>query len=206
MDMGYSDHRAVVAMFRARRNQPLTKYPQRRQRLPLRLPPEPQNKLTRDFEALQSTCRKTEPKDRQGNDWISDKTWRMISHSTMLRRTGKLCQTAARTMQRQIWTALRGDRTTRIAHVGECIEHEFAGGNVQEAFCHLKGWYRAALETTTRPCPQTMEWQTAERIALYARRDSPGEPIPINIDLIPVDNETPTDSEMRAAAHELTNG
>jgi hypothetical protein len=124
----------------------------------------------------------------------------------MLRRTGKLCQTAARTMQRQIWTALRGDRATRTSHVGECIEHELAGGNVQEAFRHLKGWYRAASETTSRPCPQTMERQTAKRIALYARRDSPGEPLPINIDPLPVDDGTPTDSEVRAAAQDLTNG
>ena len=109
-------------------------------------------------------------------------------------------------MQWQIWTALRRDCATRTAHIGECIEHKLAGGNVQEAFRHLKGWYRAASETTTRPCPQTLEWQTAERIALYAWRDSPGEPLPINIDPILVDNGTQTDSEVRAAAQDLTNG
>jgi hypothetical protein len=161
-----SDHHAVVATFRARQNQPLTKYCQHQQRLPLRLPPKPHSNLTRDFEALRSTCTKTDPKDWQGNDWISDETWRMISHRTMLYRTGKVCQTAARTMQRQIWTALHGDRATRISHVGECIEHKLAGGNVQEAFRHLKGWYWAALETTSHPCPQTMERQTAERCCI----------------------------------------
>ena len=51
-----------------------------------------------------------------------------------------------------------------------------------------------------------MERQTAERVALYARRDSPGEPLPININPIPVDDGTPTDSEVRVAAQELTNG
>jgi hypothetical protein len=47
--------------------------------------------------------------------------------------------------------------------------------------------------------------QTAERITLYAQRDSPGEPLPININPIPVDDGTPTDSEVRAAVQDLTN-
>jgi hypothetical protein len=48
--------------------------------------------------------------------------------------------------------------------------------------------------------------QTAERIALYARRDSPGEPLPINVDPIPVEDGTPTDKELREVVKELTNG
>ena len=41
--------------------------------------------------------------------------------------------------------------------------------------------------------------QTTKRIALYARRDSPGEPPPINVDPIPVKDGTPTDGELREA-------
>ena len=151
-----SDHRAVVATFRARRTNRLTKYRRRRQRLPLRLPHGPHDELTHTFEALKLTCLEAEPTKRRGNDWISAETWRLISHRTMLRKTGKLCQIGARRMQRQIWAALRGDREARTARVGDLIEAELAGGSVEEAFRHLKGWYRAASETTTRPCPQTM--------------------------------------------------
>jgi hypothetical protein len=109
-------------------------------------------------------------------------------------------------MQRRIWSALKGDRAARMSQVGEAIEAKLPGGNVQEAFCHLKGWYRAASETTTCLCPQMMVRQTAEQIALYALRNSPGEPLPINIDPIPVDDGTPMDSEVRAAVQDLTNG
>jgi hypothetical protein len=56
------------------------------------------------------------------------------------------------------------------------------------------------------PCPQTMEQQTAERVALYARRDSPVDPLPINIDPVPINNGTPTDTEIQEAAQQLTNG
>ena len=44
----------------------------------------------------------------------------------------------------------------------------------------MKGWYREALETQARPCFQTMERQTVERVELYQRRDSPGLPIVVD--------------------------
>ncbi len=86
------------------------------------------------------------------------------------------------------------------------IEAELAWGDVQEAFCHLKGWYRAALETTTCPCPQTMVKQTAEHVNLYTRRDSPREPLPININPIPVNDGTPSKGEIWVAVAGLSNG
>jgi hypothetical protein len=51
-----------------------------------------------------------------------------------------------------------------------------------------------------------MKHQTADRVALYARRDSPGDPLPINIDPVPINDGTPTDAKVREAAQKLTNG
>ena len=51
-----------------------------------------------------------------------------------------------------------------------------------------------------------MECQTAECVALYARRDSPGEPLPINMPRIDIADHTPSDGEIREAARELSNG
>ena len=56
------------------------------------------------------------------------------------------------------------------------------------------------------PCPLRMERQTAERVALYARRDSPGEPLPINIPRIDIADHTPTDGKIWEVARELLNG
>ena len=56
-----------------------------------------------------------------------------------------------------------------------------ADGNVQKAFHHLKGWYRAATETQSKPCYHTMEHQTLERVDLYVRRQSPGNPLTIHL-------------------------
>ena len=83
-------------------------------------------------------------------------------------------------MQRAIHAALKRDRVARTAQVGESILTELAKGHVHEAFRHLKGWYREASETQARPCFQTMERQTVERVELYQRRDSPGLPIVVD--------------------------
>ncbi len=63
-----SDHRAVVATFCARKTRRLTAYRRCRQRLPLRLPPEPHGKLTHTFEALKLTCVEANPQSRGGNE------------------------------------------------------------------------------------------------------------------------------------------
>jgi hypothetical protein len=109
-------------------------------------------------------------------------------------------------MQREVHKSLRADRDARTKHVGEMISHELARGNVQEAFRHLKGWYRSATDTQARPCFQTMDRQTAERIDLYRRCDSPGLPIHVGENLFDVQDDTPTDGKIRTAVSELSYG
>ncbi len=86
------------------------------------------------------------------------------------------------------------------------IELELTGGNVQEAFCHLKGWYQAATEMQAKPCYQTMERQTSEQVDLYARRESPGDPLPINITPVEINDDVPSDGKLREVVGKLTNG
>ena len=69
-------------------------------------------------------------------------------------------------------------------------------GERQEAFHHLKGWYRSVTDTQARPCFQTMNRQTAERINLYRRRDSPRLPIHVGENLFDMRDDTPTDGEI----------
>ncbi len=69
-------------------------------------------------------------------------------------------------------------------------------GNVHEAFRHLKGWYRAATDTQAKPCRQTMDRQMTERVNLYTRNVAPVE----------INDDVPTDGELREVVGELTNG
>ncbi len=139
-------------------------------------------------------------------DWILEESWGLIAHQAMLRRTGRLCQTGGHHMDRRIGVSLQKDWTDQTAKVGAAVEAELAGGNVQEAFCHLKGWYRAMMETQAKPCYHTMEHQMLERVDLYARRESTGDPLPINVTLVVISDNVPTDGKLWQVAGKLTNG
>ncbi len=169
---------------------------------------EQQDDMTRAFEALKVTCKELETTKAHWRDWMSDSTWLLIKHRTSLRRAGQLRQSKGRRMQRAIHAALKKDRPARTAQIGESIVAELAKGNVHEAFRHLKGWYREASETQVRPCFQTMERQTEERVELYRRRDSSGLPIILDHAEMRAEirDDTPDEEEIRAAVRELTNG
>jgi hypothetical protein len=51
-----------------------------------------------------------------------------------------------------------------------------------------------------------MERQTSERVNLYARRLSPGDPLPINVERTKIDDDAPSDKEIRTAVSKLSNG
>ena len=101
---------------------------------------------------------------------------------------------------RQSGAALHNNWRDRTARVGENIVTKLAGGNVQEAFRHLQGWYRAASETQSKPCYHTIERQTSERVNLYAWRQSPGDPLPQHLTPIKINNDVPTDDEIWTVA------
>jgi hypothetical protein len=137
-----SDHRAIIATIRRGRPGQLKLYRQRRQQFPLQLPPvEEQDQQTRLFGELWKTCEEDAPTRRKQNNWILEESWRLIAHRAMLRHTGRLCQAGGRHLHRQVGASLHKDQADCTSHVGTLIESELTGGNVQEAFRHLKGWY-----------------------------------------------------------------
>jgi hypothetical protein len=109
-------------------------------------------------------------------------------------------------MKREIHGVLKADKRQLTADGGERIVSELGAGNVQEAFRHLKGWYRAASETQAAPCPQTMERQTDKRVELYARRAAYGESFPANGTPFEIRYDEPSEGEIWAAVMEMSNG
>ncbi len=63
-----------------------------------------------------------------------------------------------------------------------------------------------ALEMQAKPCYHTMERQTSEQVNLYTRRASPGDPLPINYGPIEINDDAPSDKEIRLATSKLLNG
>ncbi len=202
-----SDHRAVVASIRKGKVGKLKRYRKSCQTFPLQLPPaEEQDAQTCLFRELRATCKDDALMQRKHSDWISEESWRLIAHRAMLHRTGRLCQTGGHRMQCQIDVLLCKDHADRTEQVGTLIESKLTGGNVQEAFHHLKGWYRAASETQAKPCFHTMERQTSERVNLYASRLSLGNPLPINVERTKINDDVTSDGEIRTAVSKLSNG
>ncbi len=191
------------------RRRRLKEYRKQRQEFPLHLPPvEQQDDLTRAFQALKVTCEEPETTKAHWRNWMSDSTWLLIKQCTLFRRAGQLQQAEGQRMQRAIHAALKRDRAVCTARIGKLIVAELAEGNVNEAFRHLKGWCRQALETQARPCFQTMERQMEERVELYRRRDSPGLPIVLEHAEMhaKIRDDTPDEGKIQAAVTELTNG
>ena len=51
-----------------------------------------------------------------------------------------------------------------------------------------------------------MDLQTKERMELYEKGTSPGDPIPINVEPFDINDETPKDVETRDVVKQMHNG
>jgi len=182
----------------------LKDYRRARQKFPLSLPPGLKDPNTALFDALAAKC--VDPKMRRapGKDWISERTWKMIAKRASLLRSGRIRPTTAWRMKREVHAALKEDKRRLTAEVGENIVSELGKGNMQEAIWHLKRWFRNASETQARPCHQTMERQTDERVELYAERAAYGEEFPENGMPFDIDDNPLSDGELRTAVSQLS--
>ncbi len=70
----------------------------------------------------------------------------------------------------------------------------------------MMGWYRDAMETSLKPCYQSLERQASKREELYGRVPPPGDPILWIVDPNPVKNAVPMDAEIRERVRRLSNG
>ena len=182
-------------------------YTRKRCRFPVRLPKKgPRTHAEQIFEELKATCEPTPSRERVENSWIQPDTWRLIDARAALRKEGKLAQRALRTHNRRVTASLKHDRKKRAADVGDAMMEKLAGGEMQEAWRMLKGWYRQAEDRAPKPCYDTMAKQTAERAELYAKVQAPGASIPINVEPFAIDDSVPKEPEIRAVVRGMRNG
>ncbi len=154
-----SDHCGVVATLWGGSAHHLKSYQCKQQGFPLTLSQGEETELTHTFSRLVAECIKLELHKWQGNDWISNNTWALVGQRTALRRVGKLLGAVGRQTKLVIRASLHNNRTACTKGVVNTIEAKLAKGDVQVAFCLLKGWYQAALDTLSCPCPQMMAQQ-----------------------------------------------
>ena len=201
-----SDHRAIITEIHAGSEKRMTAYRNRMAKFPIKLPRGPQEELCTLFEELRLDVQAPPKRDRPRNQWISTATWALIDKRAMLRQAGKLGQQEARLIGRQICAGLKKDRTQRAAVAAEKIEGHLAAGEPKEAWRTLKGWYSAASDRAPTASKLSLAAQTAERVALYGRVASSGDPLPIHVDKVDIPDSTPSDGELRAVVRGLRNG
>ncbi len=112
-------------------------------------------------------------------------------------------QQAARLIGRQIAAGLKGDCAQRAAAAVEKIKEHLAAGEPKEAWRSLKGWYKAATNRAPKASKMSLAAQTAERVALYGRVASKGDPIPIHVDKANIPDNIPSDGELWAIVREF---
>ncbi len=69
----------------------------------------------------------------------------------------------------------------------------------KEAWRSIKGWYRSVEDHPPKPNYQRMETPSQEQINLYTAEPPPGAPISINVNPLDVNEDIPTDGEIREA-------
>jgi len=202
-----SDHRAVVATIYAGSSRQIRGYRKRRGRFPVRLQRVgPRTATESKFEDLKAACEEPPPRQRAANNWILAETWRLVDERAMLRAKGTLSQQKHRQLNRKVKAGLNLDRSQRATDTAEAMELELREGDSKEAWRLLKGWYQNVEDRAPKPCYHSIERQTRERVELYTKVQPPGDPIPINIDPFAINDEVPTDAEVREVVRGLRNG
>ena len=76
---------------------------------------------------------------------------------------------------------------------------------IQEAWHRIQGWYKAMFDRAPSPARVTLEWITAERVALYSHVPPPGDNIPVAIKPFVVKDSVPEEGGIEWAVKRLHN-
>jgi hypothetical protein len=106
-------------------------------------------------------------------------------------------------LKRQIHRAIRADRKKRTKDVGQSIEVLLGQNDLRGAWRTLKTWYRHASGRTTKPSRVDLAELQTEYGKLFANQPSTGDPIPVLVAPFEVNDMTPADKEITAAAGRL---
>ena len=143
-------------------------------------------------------------REQRTNKWISEETWRLVNERVSARR-GTRVKARIWRLRREIAASLKGDRKRRVDTAGEEVETLLGADppNLKEAWRHLKGWYKAAVNRAPPLARDMLDQITAERVDLYSYVTSPGENILVTLKPMEVNDSVPTEEEIEEAVKKL---
>ena len=114
-------------------------------------------------------------------------------------------QARIRRLSRAITEILKGDRKRRAGIAGEEVETLLGVDppKKKEAWRRLKVWYKSAVNRAPPPARATLERIMADQVNLYIYVPSPGENIPVTVNLVKVDDLVSMEDEIEEAVKKL---
>ena len=183
------------------------RYLRGRRQWPLAMPPVgPLTEIDSLFQTLESYCDSPPPPPAKHRpQWLAPKTLQLMDARTTLRRDPCHCRRRARTLTRQINAAIKADRHRRAATAAEEIGAHLNNRDYQQAWNVCKRWYRHASARPPTPSRQDLTAISNNWRQLYtAERPSPPGPIlHAVIEPFDVNDETPTEDEIKAAVKRI---
>ena len=183
-----------------------TRYLGGRKKIPLHPPTEPTMEDT-IFADLRRAVPKPRAQEARKNAWILATMWRLVNDRVSALQDLSKCQALIRRMGRVIRVSLRTDRKWRSEEAWSEVEAMLGSDPPlhREAWRHIKGWYKAAVDRALPPAWVILEQITSERVELYSYVPPLGTNIPISVQPFPVDDSVPTADEIEWSVTQFCN-
>ena len=124
--------------------------------------------------------------------------WKLVDEKSQCKRSRATSKDLT-PLNYQIHRSLRADWKARVAEAGTAIESSLDDDRLQDAWNIAKAWYRQASGIASKP-----SHKDRERTELYKEMVSPGDGIPIHLDMpFVIDDAPPTPAEVADACRDL---
>ena len=202
-----SDHEMLVATLRLGAVKHHRRYVRARSEYPIKpVGPFEANRADTLLQDLEEAAKAEKAKrDATGrvNSWITPLTWRLIDQKTAARRSGY--GLLARSLSKKVSRSLKQDRKARARRAGMQAQSFLEKGEIREAFGCIKGWYREVGPRPPKPSAEELNLTGSEYANLYAEEAPSEDPIPIHVDSFDIDDDPPSEDEIRRALMKLRN-
>ena len=126
-----------------------------------------------------------------------------MNQRAAMKKEETLGKRKAQLLAQRIKTSIKKDCKLRTRQMGKAAVATLEAGNPREARRIVQAWHREAGGYAAKPCYSTVEKQMEGREDLHGYTSSPGENILANRDRAHLQNEAPSDEEIRMVVKTL---
>ena len=198
-----TDHRCYLGELAGKTSKYKTyqKYRSARKKYPLEFKKE--SEADKLLDELKRETKSDKKKINQQKSWMTEETWKIMDKRRRAAQQQKWDE--HKTLKKDLRRAMRQDRKNRQNDVGEKFSTNFAGGNMRKAYSGIRGWYRKRTGDEKKPTVREMTTIHNTYKNLFTESTSEKEEIPILVEPTMIDDEVPSEQEIRDAVKQLRN-